>query len=74
MPLLPEGAAGSRPRLRAAAMARATQVFPEPGSPERTETSASGEAVFPKPVYGAGLDVCEADQVSLAGGGWGCIA
>jgi hypothetical protein len=31
--------------------------------------SAGGEAVFPKPVYGAGLDVREADQVSLAGGG-----
>jgi hypothetical protein len=37
--------------------------------------SASGEAVFPKPVYGAGLDVCEADQVSLtSGGGWGYLA
>ena len=35
---------------------------------------ASGEAVCPKPVYGAGLDVREADQISLAGGGWGCIA
>jgi hypothetical protein len=37
--------------------------------------SASGEAVFPKPVDGLGFDVCEADQVSLAGGGgWGWIA
>ena len=36
--------------------------------------SASGEAVLPKPVYGAGLDVCEADQVSLAGGGWSQLA
>jgi hypothetical protein len=37
--------------------------------------SASGEAVFPKPVYGAGLDVCEADQVGLtSGGGWGYLA
>jgi hypothetical protein len=34
---------------------------------------ASGEAVFPKPADGLGLDVCEADQVNLAGNGWGWI-
>ena len=52
--LLPEGAAGSRPRLRAAAMARATQVFPEPGSPERTERAPAARRSFQSQSMGRG--------------------
>ena len=54
VPLLPEGAAGSRPRLRAAAMARATQVFPKPGSPDRMERAPAARRSFQSQSMGRG--------------------